>query len=97
MDMIFALFENNLTAKQAFKSKLQDILSSYQFKRTVLHILWAIFNLPLLVYGTNLMLNLDLVFVWIGIVIMYMPCYWILSSILFDNIIGDDIDNDSIF
>ena len=96
MDMILALFENNLTAKKDLKFRFYKTINGYKLKRTILHILWAALNFPILFYCTNLMLNINLIFVWIGILIMYMPCYWLLSSIIFDSIIGDDIDNNSI-
>ncbi|WP_188654043.1 hypothetical protein [Yeosuana aromativorans] len=96
MDTILALFQNNTLTKKHLKSGFLNSINTYKFKRTMLHILWAALNFPVLYFCTNVMINMNLTFVWIGTVILYMPCYWLLSSILFDYIIGDDIDNNSI-
>lgn len=96
MDTILALFQNNLTTKKDLKSRFFNTINTYKFKRGMLHLLWAALNFPVLFFCTNVMIKMDLTWVWIGTVILYMPCYWLLSSILFDYIIGDDIDNNSI-
>lgn len=96
MDTILALFQNNLITKKDLKSRFFNTINTYKFKRSMLHFLWAALNFPVLFFCTNVMIKMDLTWVWIGTVILYMPCYWLLSSILFDYIIGDDIDNNSI-
>jgi hypothetical protein len=66
----------------------------WKIKRLLLHFFWGLFNITLLIIGTNYMVVYNLEFVWFTITIVYASIYWILSNLLIDSIIGDEIDNE---
>jgi hypothetical protein len=66
----------------------------WKIKRLLLHFFWGLFNITLLIIGTNYMVVYNLEFVWFTISIAYASIYWILSNLLIDSIIGDEIDNE---
>lgn len=84
MDAILNLFQEHLKSNS----------NTWKIKRQLLHLFWGLFNIALLVLGTNYMVEYNLEFVWFTITIAYASIYWILSNLLIDSIIGDEIDNE---
>jgi len=84
MDAILNLFQGQLTNNS----------NSWKIKRQMLHLFWGLFNIVLLIIGTDYMVASNLEFVWFTITIAYASIYWILSNLLIDSIIGDEIDNE---
>ena len=46
-----------------------------------------------LIVATNIMIAIHLELLWLAFVIIYASVYWIVSSLLLDILIGDEIDN----
>ncbi len=62
-------------------------------KRTLLHILWAFINITTLIFVYSLVSNTKWTPVFIVGCLLYCLFYWLLSSIMFDKLIGDEIDH----
>lgn len=88
MDLIINFLEN-----QVVKKTLLNFYVSWKLKRLILNIIWGLLNVFILIAGTNLMMQMHLEMVWLAAVIVYISIYWIISSLLFDTLIGDEIDN----
>tara|TARA_R110002049_G_scaffold219075_3_gene390811 strand:+ start:1838 stop:2134 length:297 start_codon:yes stop_codon:yes gene_type:complete len=65
---------------------------NWVFKRIMLHIIWGVLNILAMftVYNTITETLWELVFL-IGCLI-YCASYWLITSVLFDRLIGDEID-----
>ncbi len=63
------------------------------FKRIILHIIWGVLNVLGLIYISALITGTgwEVVFLIGGLV--YFSAYWIITCIIFDKLIGDEIDN----
>lgn len=72
---------------------IKSFVLNWSLKRMALNILWGIINLSLLGYGSILMINTSWEIIWFAIVLIYTLSYWIISSLLIDRLIGDEIDN----
>tara|TARA_R110000868_G_C10941162_1_gene767110 strand:+ start:2955 stop:3251 length:297 start_codon:yes stop_codon:yes gene_type:complete len=97
MEMLLTFFEETLIpTNKNIKSRFLSLIYSWKFKRMVLNIIWGLLNLSLLVYGTNLFIKLGYELPWVAGVLIYASCYWIVTTILFDAIIGDEIDHGTI-
>jgi len=59
----------------------------------VLNIFWGLINITALIVATNIMIAIHLELLWLAFVIIYASVYWIVSSLLLDILIGDEIDN----
>jgi len=84
MEAILNLFQGHVTNNS----------NLWKIKRLLLHFFWGLFNITLLIIGTNYIVVYNLEFVWFTITIAYASIYWILSNLLIDSIIGDEIDNE---
>lgn len=88
MEMILNVFKNQVIKKSSF-----DFYISWKLKRVMLNILWGLLNIFVLIAGTNLMVQIELELLWLAVLIVYVSIYWIISTLIFDTIIGDEIDN----
>ena len=68
---------------------------SWRFKRTLLNLLWGLINLIILVYVTTLLIGTGWEFVWFIVSLMYGSVYWIIATLIFDALIGDEFDHKS--
>jgi hypothetical protein len=91
--MVLTYIEEKIIKNQPFKLKIQNGLNTWKFKRLVLNVLWGLLNVCVLFYITKIMIDLDLELIWLAFALLYASCYWIISNILLDKIIGDEIDN----
>lgn len=62
-------------------------------KRIILHLIWGLANILGLIYISTLIIDsgLEIIFIICGLI--YCSSYWLISTILFDKLIGDEIDN----
>lgn len=88
MEMILNFFEN-----QVFKKSSFDFYISWKLKRIILNIVWGLLNIFVFISVTNLMVQMGLEVLWLALLIVYASIYWIISTLIFDTIIGDEIDN----
>jgi hypothetical protein len=77
-----------------FQEHLKSNLNTWKVKRQLLHFIWGILNISFIIIGTNYMVVHNLEFVWFIVTMAYASIYWILSSLLIDGIIGDEIDHE---
>lgn len=88
MEMILNFLEN-----QVFKKSSFDFYISWKLKRIILNIVWGLLNIFVFISVTNLMVQMGLEVLWLALLIVYASIYWIISTLIFDTIIGDEIDN----
>ena len=93
MEILLNFFEETLIKKNSFKSNLKPFYINWKIKRTVLNIFWGLINITALIVATNIMIAIHFELLWLAFVILYSAVYWILSSLLIDTLIGDEIDN----
>lgn len=93
MEILLNFFEETLIKKNSFKSNLKPFYINWKIKRTVLNIFWGLINMTALIVATNIMIANHLELLWLAFVIIYASVYWIVSSLLLDILIGDEIDN----
>lgn len=93
METILSLFENSLILKSPFKFSFRSAYNQYKFKRLLLNTSWGLINIFLILFGIQNMIESHFEILWIAPLIMYALSYWILTSLLIDTLIGDDIDN----
>ena len=62
------------------------------YKRIALHIIWGILNILGLIYISRLIKEFDLELVFLIGCLVYCSSYWLITSILFDKLIGDEVD-----
>ena len=67
--------------------------SNWHFKRTLLSIVWGVFNITILIAITSLIIGTSWEIIWLVATLMYGAMYWLLANMLFDMIIGDEFDN----
>ena len=62
-------------------------------KRIILHLIWGSLNILGFIYISTIIIGSgwESVFVICGLI--YYSAYWLITSILFDKLIGDEIDN----
>lgn len=66
---------------------------SWQKKRMALHVIWAIINLTFLSFCFYNISGSDLEFLFLIVMFLYCAVYWMLACLLFDKIIGLEVDN----
>ncbi|MCF8274546.1 MAG: hypothetical protein K9I95_12010 [Flavobacteriaceae bacterium] len=91
--MVLTYIEEKIIKNYPIKLKLQNRLITWEIKRLTLTVLWGLLNVSGLFYITKLMIDLDLELIWLAFALLYASCYWIISNIILDKIIGDEIDN----
>lgn len=62
------------------------------YKRITLHIIWGILNILGLIYIATLIKDSGLELLFLIGCLVYCSSYWLISSILFDKLIGDEVD-----
>lgn len=62
------------------------------YKRITLHIIWGIINILGLIYLYTLIKETSLELLFLIGCLIYFSSYWLISSILFDMLIGDEVD-----
>ena len=67
--------------------------SNWHFKRTLLNIIWMFLNITVLISITSLIIGTGWETIWLIVALMYGVVYWLLATMLFDTIIGDEVDN----
>ncbi len=93
MEILINFFGETLIKKNSFISNLKSFYGHWQFKRAVLNMLWSLINITSLIFVTNVMIAIHLELLWLAFVIIYASFYWIISSLLIERLIGDEIDN----
>ena len=94
MEILLNFFEETLINKNHFiTSNLRRFYDNWKMKRMALNIIWGLINITTLIFLTNIMIAIHLELLWLAFVILYSAVYWILSSLLIDTLIGDEIDN----
>lgn len=83
----------NFLENQVFKKSSFDFYISWKLKRIILNIVWGLLNIFVFISVTNLMVQMGLEVLWLALLIVYASIYWIISTLIFDTIIGDEIDN----
>lgn len=86
-------YKYNTNAFEKTNTALKNKKVDWLFKRIILHIIWGILNIVGLVYISTLISGTgwELVFLIGGLI--YCLSYWIITCIIFDKLIGDEIDN----
>ena len=67
--------------------------TNWQYKRIGLNLIWGLINITVLVYITTQIMGTGWKFIWFGLALIYALLYWILATMIFDAIIGDEVDN----
>ena len=67
--------------------------SNWHFKRTLLNIIWMFLNITVLISISSLIIGTGWETIWLIVALMYGVVYWLLATMLFDTIIGDEVDN----
>ena len=93
MEILLNFFEETLIKKNSLTLNLKSFFDNWKIKRAVLNIFWGLINITALIVATNIMIAIHLELLWLAFVILYSAVYWILSSLLIDTLIGDEIDN----
>jgi aspartyl/asparaginyl beta-hydroxylase (cupin superfamily) len=93
MELLFNLYEETLIKKNSLTLNLKTIYDNWKIKRALLNILWGLMNITALIYVTNIMIAIHFELLWLAFVILYASIYWIVSSLLIDILIGDEIDH----
>lgn len=93
MEILLNFFEVTLIKKNSLTLNLKCFYNNWKIKRATLNILWGLFNITALLFITNIMIAIHFELIWLAFVILYASVYWVLSSILIDTLIGDEIDN----
>ncbi|NCO62363.1 MAG: hypothetical protein GW839_02170 [Flavobacteriales bacterium] len=93
MEAILTLFENTLILKSPFKLSFRSSYSHYKLKRLLLNTIWGLINIFMIVFAIQNMIESHFEMLWIVPLIIYVLSYWIISSMLIDTLIGDEIDN----
>ncbi|HEY5688986.1 MAG TPA: hypothetical protein VIS27_11840 [Yeosuana sp.] len=93
MEILINFFGETSIKKNSFISNLKSLYDNWKIKRALLNIIWGLLNISALILVTNIMLAIHLEVLWLAFVIIYASVYWIFSSILIDQFIGDEIDN----
>ncbi len=65
---------------------------SWLYKRITLHIIWGILNILGLIYIATLIKESGLEVLFLIGCFVYCSSYWLISSMLFDKLIGDEVD-----
>ena len=65
---------------------------NWKFKRILLNILWGILNITVLVWISTLIVDTSWKYIWTITILMYCSAYWILATMLFDAILGNELD-----
>jgi hypothetical protein len=65
----------------------------WNFKRIILHIIWGAINILGLAYILTLFIDSDWGLIFLIFVLIYCSLYWLITTILIDLLIGDEIDN----
>jgi len=68
---------------------------NWKFKRIFLNIFWGIINICFLVWMTSKIIGSGWEIPWFFIALIYSSFYWILATIFFDAIIGDEFNGNS--
>ena len=93
MEILLNFFEEILIKKNSLTLNLKSFFDNWKIKRALLNILWGLMNITALIYVTNIMIAIHFELLWLAFVIIYASVYWIISSLLLDILIGDEIDN----
>ncbi|MGZ0015626.1 hypothetical protein [Yeosuana sp. AK3] len=93
MEAILTLFENTLILKSPFKLSFRSSYSHYKLKRLLLNTTWGFINIFMIVFAIQNMIESHFEMLWIAPLVVYALSYWIISSMLIDALIGDEIDN----
>ena len=93
MEILLNFFEEILIKKNSLTLNLKSFFDNWKIKRAVLNIFWGLINITALIVATNIMIANHLELLWLAFVIIYASVYWIVSSLLLDILIGDEIDN----
>jgi len=94
MEILLNFFEETLINKNHFiTSNLRRFYDNWKMKRIALNIIWGLINITTLIFLTNIMIAIHFELLWLSFLILYSAVYWILSSLLIDTLIGDEIDN----
>ncbi|MGC1204397.1 MAG: hypothetical protein WA839_05885 [Flavobacteriaceae bacterium] len=62
-------------------------------KRIILHLIWGSVNILGLIYFSTMIIGSGWEFIIVICGFIYCSAYWLITSILFDKLIGDEIDN----
>ena len=93
MEILINFFDETLIKKNCFILNLKSFYDNWKIKRALVNIIWGLINISALIIGTNIMIAIHLELLWLAFVIIYASVYWIVSSLLIDYLIGDEIDN----
>ena len=86
-------FKTNTLDKSEHPMSENTIKINWKYKRIMLHIIWGALNVLSLVYMLTLFIDSDWGVLFLIVGLIYCSLYWLITSILFDILIGDEIDN----
>lgn len=95
MEILINFFDETLIKKNSLISILKPFYDNWKIKRAVLNSICFLINISVLIFATNIMMAFHLEWFWLFCIIIYASVYWILSSLLIDRLIGDEIDNNA--
>ncbi len=92
MEILLSIFEKKIIKYHTVLANLKRFYETQKTKRILLNIIWGIINITALMFVTNIMIAFHLELIWSSFVLLYASVYWVVSSLLIDALIGDEID-----
>jgi len=69
---------------------------NWYIKRTILNVFWGLLNISILIFITSIIIGTGWEIIWFIFTLLYGSIYWLLATILFDAIIGNEFDETDI-
>lgn len=93
--LIYSAFKlkSNVLKKNDRSFNQKSIKIDWIYKRIILHIIRGVLNILGLAYVSTLIIGSSWEFLLLIFGLIYCSSYWLITSILLDLIIGDEIDN----